>query len=312
MTEGSGEHQNPPSDDIPPEDKEVDPEFVEWAKKRMQELKRSTPLDLATPSEAAEIIPPDRRIALQRRWVEKLDPITASELTELILSAEFGQRVVEAIRKTDDPDGLLQGLTEGKGFRYGQEFGFVVFRHPGNIEPIHISPLFAGDEKSINLFLQSEEHRRQVDYYGSRQLVFHTHPNILENRINAVFEEYLKGLPLPDHGVFSQADLRNFRRIAEEEDTTVIYALGVRNRSHKNGRLLLASFNNFDQFADFDPSSIRRRYAEYGSTQPVAARKTYREAGLNVAALSVNLSGSSPVFNTREVAKASTTLTRRE
>lgn len=239
---------------------------------------------------------------LREKWNEHTFPFTQEELKELLSSEEFGKRAAEAIEKTDDPK-----LHMREQLRFGQEFGFVVFHHPGDLRPTDISPLFEGEEKSINLYLQSEEYRRQnPNMMGSSSLIFHTHPNILPAYLLNIFSP---DTFVPESDYFSIPDLKTFKAIAEDEDTSLIFALGTGSRKNSyKGRLLLVSFNNLDAFQRFNPEAVVTKCREYKKTNRPHT-DVYREAGLNVAILNVNLKNSS--INPKEVERASTVLTNR-
>lgn len=283
---GNSGGTNPPQEDK-----------TDFMKRGMEILRRVRELHPFSPEERISV-DIDRRAFLQEEWNERTWPMTAGELRELLLSREFGQKVVEAILGTDD-----WGVVP----KFGKEFGFVVFHHPGDMRSLHISPLFQGDERSINLFVQSEEYRKQRDLFGSQGLVFHTHPNIIRAYL---WNEVLMRPSVPENDFFSGVDLKSFRKIAEDEDMALIYALGIKNRDERGGRLLLVSFNNFAQFIDFDPEGVIQKSLKYRSTQAGAPIDVYRDSGLNVAVLSVNLNAGS-VFRVREVEQASRILTSR-
>ena len=84
------------------------------------------------------------------------------------------------------------------------------------------------------------------------------------------------------------------------------------NRDRKSGKLILISFNNLDQFINFDPVEVERKSIEYykanGRRTPT---KIYKEHGLNIAVLSVDLRTPGQVFKPKAVKEASRIITSR-
>lgn len=249
---------------------------------------------------------PERIALLKEGWNEYTHPMSEEELRGLLLSKGFSQRVVDAIKKTNNPEFMIP-----KNPKFGQEFGFVVYYAPGITDAIHISPLFEGDETRINLY-QAVEYREQIpDMTHLVNLAFHTHPS---NTTEIAAARLLSSLGFlnakkefePDY--FSIPDLRSFRRIAEEEDMSLVYALGTKNPRSRSGKLLLVSFNNFKSFIEFNPEEVYNKSREYKvnniSAPPI---EIYRAAGLNVAVLGVNLDSANP-FDPEEVAQATAAL----
>lgn len=224
-------------------------------------------------------------------------------LKKLLLSKEFGTKVVDAIKKTNRAFNL--GV-----MRIGQEFGFIVY----SSSPIQISPLFEGEERHIDIGSQSEEYLDQNrDIMGS-ELVFHTHPR------GTGTTEILSGILLDTKSkrfneIFSDSDLRSFRTRAGEEGLALIYAMGTGHGTmNERAKLLLISFNKFEDFIEFNPQDVYEKSVKYRSIpgkEHTGHIDAYRESGLNVAVLGVNLESTDSPFNPKDVERASTILKRR-
>lgn len=234
---------------------------------------------------------------------------TAQELERLLLSEEFGRKVVEAILRTDR-------ASEEDQRAFGTEYGLVVY---DNLEEdhnfAHVSPLFQGKEKEINLQEQQfnylvESDDEKLQFGANRSLVFHTHPN--------TFVDYLSRLALGESlapissDYFSARDLSNFKRIAERESPGLIYALGTKNRTGSDGSLLLVSFNNFEQYEKFNPEEVVKKSREFKARATGSPLQVYTDAGLNAAVIPVRLRNRSGVpFGPQSVRVASKILATR-
>lgn len=250
-----------------------------------------------------------REAYLEEMLFEYSDPITPDMVIELLSRKLFGQRVVEAIQRTDNPPDDNENSNQ---LLFGQEFGFVGFRHQGSIIPTQLSPLFKGEENKISLWFFASSHRASnLDITGSINFAFHTHPNIRASRLAAAI---YRGRENPYSNIkgdlFSERDLKGFRSVAEE-DTSLIFALGTKNRQSDGGKLLLVSFNSFASYRDFKPEEVVARSIEYNKTPGKDYLDAYREAGLNVAVLSVNLNSDKPLAQA-EIENASRLITQRD
>ena len=291
------------------------PDFATRVTERLKRLRAITHID---PTEFKDDLPADPRTILQERWAETESDLTSEQLQALILSKEFGDKVVEAISKTVGDNLLSKG--SAKHFdplemkKLGREYGMVLFHHPGDERELQLSPVFEGDEESINLGLQSEKYRKEIDHDGKRALVLHTHPDVISSLFGEIFRGDSSSEFNPDSNLvdgFSEADLKNFKKIAGNENMSLIYALGVQSPRPKTGKFVLVSFNNFDQFMSFRPDAVVAEWRKDKQSQPdITPLDVFRRNGLNATALSVNLKAGQS-FKPAEVREAARILTTR-
>lgn len=105
--------------------------------------------------------------------LEGMDPLDAERVEALLLRPDFGQMVAKAIWQTDHP---TQDALASK--KRQQEYGFVGVRFPGHVDQsFHLSPLFEGDERAINLITQSTQWIKNTDVPPIISFRLHTHPH---------------------------------------------------------------------------------------------------------------------------------------
>lgn len=227
---------------------------------------------------------------LKEMW-ESSPFLTAEQLEAILLSSEFGEKVVEALQRTDQIQKTEKGLALQE-----KEFGFFVYGDSFDpAKELHVSPLFQGDERSINLTEQGFNHLDQNSYLGEIAAIrLHTHPSVKNKFLDLVGVRDTAGLS----EIFSDKDLINFRRTAERENPGVINAIGYNSRLGRE-ELLLASFGNFEDFQSFDPEAVAKK-AMTTMMNGGDYLGVYRDAGLNVAVLPVDMSAKRP-FNEAEV-----------
>lgn len=174
-----------------------------------------------------------------------------------------------------------------------------------------ITPLFEGDEKSIQLSKQVRSFIKQ-DPYVPPTVSFSMHTHHLGIKAGSIwasiFGKDLSELVKAD--LFSYQDLMNFKREAQEGDHSMVKALGVMNKDQKTGRLIMISFREFDAFVNLNPQVLEERTKEYIKIPGKDYLNAYREAGLNIVVLNVNLKDP-PFIDPVEVKDASETITQR-
>ncbi len=229
----------------------------------------------------------------------------------LLNRTDFGQLVVDAIQKTNDPE------RHGR-FQPQIEYGFLGFRNYIDIDNTHyyLTELYMGEEEKEGIsFSGLEDFRRSLPGTDFNVLGFrlHAHPlaAIGTRRIfRAIFGTDI-GEEKSESSCFSRPDLKNFYHLACEENSALINGLGIPTLDPGRGEILLVSFRTLEAFKHFDPT-----LREYVSTRDLPTAREdyydiYRQAGLNVALLGVNLTGL-PVLDPKEVRLAAATLTASE
>lgn len=227
-------------------------------------------------------------------WQEGI-ALTEQELEAIFQRDDFKTNLSQAMAQTKPQPG-----------KKGQEFGFVVGhlsdrrinRQNGFARPassFFVSPLFAGDETSIDVYTQLEDYKLQriYDYYKEPIpiLHFHTHPDTY---------------PLQSLG-FSLRDLKNIKWATHLINPNIVYSVGAKASYYE--RVLFLSFNNSRAWRNFNPSEVYTETLPYSSKMPFRRfEEAYNEAGLNVAELIVFPGGEIPKD---EVKKASRILTTR-
>lgn len=248
---------------------------------------------------------------VRRMWSKDSDYlITEQQTAELLSSPQFSEHVAEAIRRTDQIEDTKTLL--------GEEYGFIGYRHPWALDgQIHLTPLFKGDESSINIGKQANSFLKTIPYeQGIPSISFHTHPWLSSAKLSRLVNEIMSqsskrqasGYRFPDY--FSRIDLEHFKNRALD-DPSFILALGIRATEHDtSGRVLLTSFGTLDAIAHFDPLAILQITA-YKKIPGKNHLDAYIEAGLNVALLDVNLQSTSHL-KADQITRASQALTTRK
>ncbi len=247
-------------------------------------------------------------------WIERDAGLpTGDNVAEMLLSEKFDRQVAEGIAKTDD-------ISDTTKLVLSKEHGFVGHFQPFTIDrSISLTPLFEGDEESINLGTQRDTFLGDnPDQSGLLAVVFHTHPissNIKLNRLMEAVFGPRQSASTPAKGSedldrFSISDLTNFKRRALEENPSLIYALGVRDKEDRSkGKLILISSGRWESLMGFDPNATFHKTMEY-KREGKDHLEAYKEFGLNVVSLDVNLA-STPHLDSKQIAKASQVLTTR-
>lgn len=247
---------------------------------------------------------------------EMWDPdilIGQREVEKLLSNSLFAERVVDAITKTDETHETVERKY------WGREFGFIVGSKLKGRELQHAyTQLFEGEEESINLLMQ--DHRFSVDNIPDTDdrvitLAFHTHPAKAylgrQELLGAIFkrEPSTRSKIFLDH--FSTIDLDFFKFLALDDCLSLIFALGTVEKGKKgSGKVVLITPQSFEALVNLEPKKLVKSIEEYKLTAGKDYLDAYREAGLNVAVLPVNL-GSQPHFNPGDIELASKILTTR-
>lgn len=235
--------------------------------------------------------------------------ISQQEVEIFLTNPLFAQNVVDAITKTDETH-----ETDEKKY-HGREFGFIGFFSDGKFEPI-CTPLFEGDEHSINLMLQSSNFMdRNPDVDSEIILAFHTHParrSLGEGKlIDAIFQRKPSSKAQIFQNFFSTSDLKIFKHLALDESLSLILALGTVEEGKRGlGKVVLITPQSFEALVSMDPKNLVKRIMDYKLTAGKDYLDAYREAGLNVAVLPVNLDNQ-PHINPSDIKLASQILTTR-
>lgn len=280
-------------------------EFVQRSRDLLARLRQSHPLGMDQESE-------DRmRAQLKARWDSPESLIfSPTNLAELLSRKEFMANVVQAIEKTDQVD------EEGEEMYLGREHGFVV-EEADEQELFQVSELIAGNEDSINLFMNKgvDEADAEVDVdnvLGRPVLFFHTHPVLIPQLVRMVEGKSTgkrRGLFIGDY--FSEADIRTFRIAAHSRGPSVIEALGTINiKDLSKGNLLLVSFRDFNSFESLDAKQSEVGAFRAKRTPGTNLIEYYRGVGLNAVILLVDLKSDTPLGKA-DIEQAATILTTR-
>lgn len=256
---------------------------------------------------------------LKTIWIEasKEESPSPTELQDVFLFPEFGERVVQAI---EDTDKAINATPVNKDEHYdshvdrlnnvssSREYGFGVFDDGGRIV---VTPTFMGDEDSINIIGKLQDFRNKQDLIASRLLAaVHTHPSnksakMLNYIINGKSRDKRVGAAMD---FFSIGDLKGFRQSADFEPW-FIEGLAVKSATGNEGKVVLVSFRGYESLINFDPESVE----EHSMRLWVDGKDyldAYRVAGLNVGVLSVKLGARNPISRA-DAQNASQSLTRR-
>lgn len=247
---------------------------------------------------------PSQAFDLESRRTD-VQPLTAVEVRNLLTRPETVGNITTALRRTNTQGHRLMGRL------LGQELGFVAF---GNLtrsdRSVHVGPLWEGAEGSI------EMHDLAIGYLAEnpdlpRTVVFdfHTHTHLYIPALRELIADS-KAQEIDDReiDILSHSDLKSFfyELIESPQYPFRIRALGT-ERDGK-GRIILVAFNTQSSQLPFTYTAVYERSIEYLKTEkdPLDA---YREAGLNVATIDVDLDRDTPM-DIEEVTKASEILTR--
>lgn len=239
----------------------------------------------------------EHRDEMSLAW-EQDDPFTAEELRAFLGREEVTTNIVEALRRTN---------TEGERFLdmlMGREFGFIGYRNPfqPDRQP-QVSALFEGTEGSVDFEFKSAAYLAEHPQVPRRPIFnFHVHTYLWPT----ILRDFLGGTFLPgEDTIFSDRDLGWFYQNTRNNPALTM-ALG--SEQDGRGQIVFVTYGSEQAYLDFDHAQTYNQSKLYlGAGQdPLDA---YREAGLNVAVLNLDLT--KPVFDPTEVEIASNILTRK-
>lgn len=242
--------------------------------------------------------------ALRIDW-DSGDPFTIDELRELFLRKDFEERILKALYLSDVVDVSSQTV--------GREYGFVGYRMAASPDRnVVLSPLFSGEPRSIDLSNQAAKYQSEnlpdslFDY-----LAIHSHGGILldySNMLRYRYKPAYEQATLKLRKIFSLSDLKHFHWRSRDRTSAIIHGVLFTDDESK-GKLILASFRDFEGYKNFNPSRVFGRSVGYiyMGEDPCQA---YEEAGLNVGIVKINPLRPHPI-NRTDVDRVSHTLTTR-
>lgn len=226
--------------------------------------------------------------------------LTALELKDLLRRSD--NYIVEALRRTNSA-----GL-KFMGELMGQEFGFIVF---GDLTQqdrrLHFSPLYEGQENNINLAELSQPYLDDNPGLPHTGIFdFHSHTYLYLALLKKLQDPEVLEADDRETSYFSPRDLRSYFHLTRE-NPYYIRALGTERNGI--GQVHLISFNNYQAWAFFNYEEVYEKSKKYirAYKDPLNA---YRESGLNVATIPVDLTRQS-VLHPVYIDRASKILTTR-
>lgn len=234
-------------------------------------------------------------------WKET-QPLTADEVRLLLTRPDTVGSIRQSLHRTNREGHKFMGKL------LGQEFGFAAFGDLSSYaRRIHVSPLFEGQEGSLDLYEQSQQYLQNNQTLPTAEVFyFHTHTYLLLEFLKEIGERQALETDERELDYFTIRDFRAYFYQTRIQPF-LIFSLGTeRNNS---SQVLLISFNSFEACRDFEYKGVHQRSLDCikVGTDPL---DIYREAGLNTATIRVNLT-SQPVLDRDDIDKASLTLAQR-